>query len=52
MNDAFPIADREGVLVVVTYSYEFFDPDSRTYEMGRFIVVYRYTDYDHFTLFE
>ena len=51
MNDAFPIADREGVLVVVSYKYEYFDPYSHTFESGRFIVVYRYTNYDSFTIF-
>jgi len=44
MNDAFPIADREGVLVVVNYSYDIFD----SYRpKGRFIVVYRLIGYDH-----
>ena len=41
MNDAFPISDREGVLVVVNYSYDFFDPNLHSYERGIFIVVYR-----------
>ena len=43
LNDAVPIPDREGVLILATYSFNFFNLATHSWELNRLLVAYRFS---------